>query len=105
MGHLKVTNVTLHMADQIVKRPLGVLEDFSVKIGAIIDVKQGRLTLEVGDDKVTFNLASTLAKPMIEDTCYAVDIVDESMFDYWTGSLLGDPLEALIAFDDFSEDE
>ncbi|XP_074299797.1 uncharacterized protein LOC141630964 [Silene latifolia] len=137
MGHLKVTNVTLQMADRTVKRPLGVLEDVSVKIGkffipvdfivldmtedsqipiilgrpflhtvgAIIDVKKGRLTLEVGDDRVTFNLASTLAKPMIEDTCYAVDIVDESMFDYWTGSLLGDPLEALIALDDFAEDE
>ncbi|XP_074271310.1 uncharacterized protein LOC141595243 [Silene latifolia] len=73
--------------------------------GAIIDVKQGRLTLKVGDDMVTFNLASTLAKPMIEDTCYAVEIVDESMFDYWMGSLLGDPLEALIALDDFAEDE
>ncbi|XP_074277438.1 uncharacterized protein LOC141601074 [Silene latifolia] len=31
---------------------------------AIIDVKQGRLTLEVGDDKVIFNLASTLARPI-----------------------------------------
>ncbi|XP_074297477.1 uncharacterized protein LOC141628205 [Silene latifolia] len=105
MGYLKVTNVTLQMADRTVKRPLGVLEDVPVKIGAIIDVKHGRLTLEVGDDRVTFNLASTLAKPIIEDTCYVVDIVDESMFDYWTGSLLGDPLEALIALDDFAEDE
>ncbi|XP_074288251.1 uncharacterized protein LOC141613417 [Silene latifolia] len=136
MGHLKVTNVTLQMADRTVKRPLGVLEDVPVKIGkffilvdfivldmaedtqipiildrpllhttgAIIDVKQGRLTLEVGDDKVTFNLASTLAKPMIEDTCYAIDIVDKSMFHYWTGSLLGDPLKGLIALDDFAED-
>ncbi|XP_074315098.1 uncharacterized protein LOC141651278 [Silene latifolia] len=137
MGHLKVTNVTLQMADRTFKRPLGVLEDVPVNIGkffipvdfivldmaedtqipiilgrpflhtagAIIDVKQGSLTLEVGDDRVTFNLATTLAKPMIEDTCYAIDILDESMFDYWTGSLLGDPLEALIALDDFAEDE
>ncbi|XP_074313911.1 uncharacterized protein LOC141649111 [Silene latifolia] len=136
MGHLKVTNMTLQMADRTVKRPLGILEDVPVNIGkffihvdfivldmgediqiliilgrpflntagAIIDVKQGRLTLEVGDDKVTFNLASTLANPTIEDTCSAVDIVDESMFDYWTGSLLGDALDALIALDDFAED-
>ncbi|XP_074282896.1 uncharacterized protein LOC141607445 [Silene latifolia] len=114
MRHLKVTNVTLQMADRTVKRSLGVLEDVPVKIGkffipvdfivldmaedtqipiilgrpflhtvgGIIDVKQGPLTLEVGDDSVTLNLASTLAKPMIEDTCYAIDIVDESMFDY-----------------------
>ncbi|XP_074297309.1 uncharacterized protein LOC141628018 [Silene latifolia] len=107
MGHLKVTNVTLQMADRTVKRPLGVLEDVPVKIGKFFMPVDfiGHLTLEVGDDRVTFNLASTLAKPMIEDTCYVVDIVDESMFDYWTGSLLGDPLEALIALDDFAEDE
>ncbi|XP_074315885.1 uncharacterized protein LOC141652167 [Silene latifolia] len=136
MGHLKVTTVTLQMADRTVKRPLGVLEDVPIKIGklfipvdfivldmaedtqiliilgrpflhtagAIIDVKQGRLTLEVGDDKVTFNLASTLPKPMIEDTCYVIDVVDESMFDYWTRSLLGVPLEAFIALIDFPED-
>ncbi|XP_074288612.1 uncharacterized protein LOC141613769 [Silene latifolia] len=33
MGHLKVTNVTLQMADRTVKRPLGVLDDVSVNIG------------------------------------------------------------------------
>ncbi|XP_074277237.1 uncharacterized protein LOC141600877 [Silene latifolia] len=136
MRHLKVTNVTLLMANQTVKHPLGVLEDIPVKIGkffihvdfivldmaedtqiliilgrpflhtvgAIIDVKQGRLTLEVGDDMVTFNLSSKLVRPMIEDTCYAINIVDESMFDYWMGSLLGDPLETLIALDDFADD-
>ncbi|XP_074306074.1 uncharacterized protein LOC141641302 [Silene latifolia] len=87
MGHLKVTNVTLQMADRTVKRPLGVLE---------------YVPIQIGDYRVTFNLASMLAKPMIEDTCYAVDIVDEYMFDYWTGSYLGDPLEALITLDDFA---
>ncbi|XP_074298536.1 uncharacterized protein LOC141629432 [Silene latifolia] len=136
MGNLKVTSVTLQMADRTVKRPLGVLEDVPVKIGkffipvdlivldmaedtqipiilgrpflhtagVVIDVKHGRLTLEVGGDKVTFNLATTLAKPMKEDTCYVVDIVDESLFDYWTRSFIRDPLEALIVLDYYAED-
>ncbi|XP_074277840.1 uncharacterized protein LOC141601452 [Silene latifolia] len=129
MGHLKVTNVTLQMADRTLEDipgkigkffipvdfiVLDMVEDTQIPIilgrpflhtaGAIIDVKQGRLTLEVGDDKVTFNLANTLAKPMIEDTRYAIEIVDESMFDYWTGYLLGDPIEALIVLDDLAED-
>ncbi|XP_074298538.1 uncharacterized protein LOC141629434 [Silene latifolia] len=124
MGNLKVTSVTLQMADRTVKRPLGVLEDVPVNIGkffipvdfivldidedtqipiilgrpflhtprAVIDVRHARLTLDIGGDKVIFNLATTLAKPMIEDTCYAVDIVTEFIFDYWTGSLIRDPL-------------
>jgi len=33
--------------------------------GAIIDVKQGRLTLEVGEDKVTFYLQDAMKSPMI----------------------------------------
>ncbi|XP_074277719.1 uncharacterized protein LOC141601343 [Silene latifolia] len=95
--------IVLDMAEDT-QIPIILSRPFLHTTGAIIDVKQGRLTLEVGDDKVTFNLASTLAKPIIEDTCYAVVIVDESMFEYWTGSLIADQLEALIGLDDFAED-
>ncbi|XP_074298004.1 uncharacterized protein LOC141628803 [Silene latifolia] len=109
LGHLKMTNITLQMADRSVRRPLGILEDVPVKVGiilvdfivldiaedtrtyiilgrpflctagAIIDVKLGRLTLEVGDDVITFSLPETLSRPMIEDTCYSVDIMDECL--------------------------
>ncbi|XP_074266220.1 uncharacterized protein LOC141588690 [Silene latifolia] len=107
IGNLKVTSVTLQMADRYGRRypdSHNIGSTILTYCGGHKDAKQGRLTLEKGDEKVTFNLASTLAKPMIEDTCYAIDIVDESMFDYWTGSLIGDPLEALIVLDDFAED-
>ncbi|XP_021773612.1 uncharacterized protein LOC110737583 [Chenopodium quinoa] len=88
MGDLKVTNITLQMADRTVKYPLGIIEDVPVRVGkfyipvdfvvldmakdtqipiilgrpflhtagAIIDVKNGKLTLSVGDDNITFNL-------------------------------------------------
>ena len=109
MGELKVTNITLQMADRSVKYPLGVLEDVPVRVGkfyipvdfvvldmqedsqipiilgrpflhtagAVIDVKSGKLTLSVGDDKVTFNLNSALKSPMLEEEqCYRIDVVD-----------------------------
>ncbi|XP_074305599.1 uncharacterized protein LOC141640817 [Silene latifolia] len=100
---IPVDFIVLDMAEDT-QIPIILGRSFLHTAGAIIDVKQGRLTLKVEDDKVTFNLASTLAKPMIEDTCYAIDIVDESMFYYWTRSLLRDPLEALIALHDFADD-
>ncbi|XP_074315448.1 uncharacterized protein LOC141651646 [Silene latifolia] len=110
LGHLKMTNITLQMADRSVRRPLGILEDVPVKVGkffipvdffvldiaedtrtqiilgrpflctagAIIDVKLGRLTLEVGDDVITFSLPETLSRPMIEDT-YDEDDVEEPL--------------------------
>ena len=97
MGELKVTNITLQMADRSVKYPLGILEDVPVRVGkffipvdfvvldmaedtqipiilgrpflhtagAIIDVKNGKLTLSVGDDNVTFNLGKVLKGPML----------------------------------------
>ncbi|XP_056695201.1 uncharacterized protein, partial [Spinacia oleracea] len=100
MGDLKVTNITLQMADRSVKYPLGVLEDVPVRVGkffipvdfvvldmeedrqipiilgrpflhtagAIIDVKNGKLTLNVGDDKVTFNLTHVAKSPMVEES-------------------------------------
>ncbi|XP_074278246.1 uncharacterized protein LOC141601840 [Silene latifolia] len=140
LGHLKMTNITLQMADRSVRRPLGILEDVPVKVGkffipvdfivldiaedtrtqiilgrpflctagAIIDVKLGRLTLEVGDDLITFSLPETLYRPMIEDTCYSVDIVDESAYEFWSDSLVKDPQDSLMFLDeyaDFSDDE
>ncbi|XP_074290773.1 uncharacterized protein LOC141617476 [Silene latifolia] len=140
LGHLKMTNITLQMANRSVRRPLGILEDVLVKVGkffilvdfivldiaedtrtqiilgrlflctagAIIDVKLGRLTLEVGDDVITFSLPETLSRLMIEDTCYSVDIVDESAYEFWSDSLVKDPQESLMFLDecaDFSDDE
>ncbi|XP_074304142.1 uncharacterized protein LOC141638700 [Silene latifolia] len=101
LGHLKTTNITLQMADRSVRRPLDIAEDTRTQIilgrpflctaGAIIDVKLGRLTLKVGDDVITFSLPETLSRPMIEDTCYSVDIIDESAYEFWSDSLVKDP--------------
>jgi len=127
MGPLKMTSVTLQMADRSVKRPIGLLEDVPVRIGkyfipvdfvvldidedvnipiilgrpflntagAVIDVGNGRLTLQIGDDKVTFNLAKALRAPMIEETSYCIDIVDDAVADTWDSPLSLDTFDVL----------
>ncbi|XP_050909797.1 uncharacterized protein LOC127123636 [Lathyrus oleraceus] len=45
--------------------------------GAIIDVKKGKLTFEVGEEKVEFALAQFLQAPTIEDSCCLLDVIDE----------------------------
>ena len=45
--------------------------------GANIDVKNGSLTLTVGDDKVTFNLNAGLKHPMIQQSCYAICTINK----------------------------
>ncbi|XP_074298623.1 uncharacterized protein LOC141629541 [Silene latifolia] len=108
LGHLKMTNITLQMADRSIPAPVILGRPFLCTAGAIIDVKLGRLTLEVGDDVITFSLPETLSRPMIEDTCYYVDIIDESAYEFWSDSLVKDPQESLMFLDecaDFSDDE
>lgn len=97
MGYMKPTNVSLQLADRSAKYPIGVLEDFLVRMGeyfmsidfvimdinkdcqipmnlgrpflattgAIIDVNKGKLTFEVGDEKIEFILAKLLKNPSL----------------------------------------
>ncbi|XP_050909004.1 uncharacterized protein LOC127122759 [Lathyrus oleraceus] len=45
--------------------------------GAIIDVKRGKITFEVGEEKIEFILSQFLKAPAIDDTCCFMDIIDE----------------------------
>ncbi|XP_021718795.1 uncharacterized protein LOC110686477 [Chenopodium quinoa] len=99
---LKVTNITLQMADRSVKYPLGILEDVPVRVGAIIDVKIGKLTLSVGDDNITFNLGMVLKGPMLEENCCSIDVIDVIDViseDSLPQILARDPLEEVLCGD------
>ncbi|XP_058726334.1 uncharacterized protein LOC131597667 [Vicia villosa] len=45
--------------------------------GAMIDVKRGKMTFEVGDEKVEFILSKSLRAPVIDDSCCGIDIIVE----------------------------
>ncbi|XP_050893364.1 uncharacterized protein LOC127099736 [Lathyrus oleraceus] len=45
--------------------------------GAMINVKRGRMTFEVGDEKVEFILSKFLKVPTMDDSCCEIDIIDE----------------------------
>ncbi|XP_050915252.1 uncharacterized protein LOC127130251 [Lathyrus oleraceus] len=98
--------MSLQLVDQSVKYPIGILEDIPVRIGqlyiptdfvvmdirededipillgrtflsivgAIINVKRGKMT---GDEKVEFILSKFLKVPPIDDSCCAINIIDE----------------------------
>lgn len=57
--------------------PIILGRPFLATPGAIVDVKKGKLTFEVGDEKVKFILAQFLKAPVIEYLCCLLDIVDE----------------------------
>ncbi|XP_021668155.2 uncharacterized protein LOC110655957 [Hevea brasiliensis] len=50
---------------------------FLATIGAIIDVKNGCLTLKVGDEEVEFNLFQAIKHKSESDECLRVNIIDK----------------------------
>nr|XP_017239591.1 PREDICTED: uncharacterized protein LOC108212377 [Daucus carota subsp. sativus] len=63
--------------DEDVEMPIILGRPFLDTAGTTIDVKAGKLILNVGDEKVEFDLKKALKMPLIDATCFNVDIVDE----------------------------
>ncbi|XP_074265096.1 uncharacterized protein LOC141587514 [Silene latifolia] len=77
-------------------------EDYNVPIilgrpclatgGAMIDVKSGKLSLQVGEDRVEFELHKSMEAPSLGDTCCIVDILENPMEEHDPKASSMDPL-------------
>ncbi|XP_021770490.1 uncharacterized protein LOC110734641 [Chenopodium quinoa] len=135
MGDLKVTNITLQMANRSVKYPLGILNDVPIRVGkffipvdfvildmaedtqipiilgrpfphiagAIIEVKNGKLILSIGDVNITFNLGRVMKGPMLEEKCCSIDVIDIICHDSLPQVLTRDPLEEVREVDEIEQ--
>lgn len=45
--------------------------------GAVIDIKRRKMNFEVGDEKLEFILSKFLMAPAIDDSCCAINIINE----------------------------
>ncbi|XP_058009520.1 uncharacterized protein LOC131183217 [Hevea brasiliensis] len=72
---------------------------------AIIDVKNGRLTLKVGDEEVEFNLCRAMKYKPMSNECLKVDIIDKLVEEEFQKRYPKDPLEAYIVHSRTVEDE
>ncbi|XP_057985287.1 uncharacterized protein LOC131170238 [Hevea brasiliensis] len=68
--------VVLKMEEDV-QIPIILGKPFLATAGAIIDVKNGRLSLKVGDEKVKFNLFRVIKHKLELDECLRVDIIDK----------------------------
>ncbi|XP_057996500.1 uncharacterized protein LOC131175843 [Hevea brasiliensis] len=128
VGELKPTTISLQLANQSVKYPVGILENIPIKVGkffipvdfvilemeedvqiptilgrpflatsrAIIDVKNGRLTLKVGEEEVEFNLLKAIKHKLKPNECLRVDIIDKLVEEEFHKTYSEDPPEACI---------
>jgi len=60
-------------------------------------VKNSRLSLQVGDEKVKFSLPESMASPTTDDSCYRVNILESTLNqEAKTCHSVQDPLEAAL---------
>ncbi|XP_050919748.1 uncharacterized protein LOC127137320 [Lathyrus oleraceus] len=57
--------------------PILLGRPFLSTTGAMINVKRGKMTFEVGDEKVEFILSKFMKAHSMDDSCCAIDIIDE----------------------------
>ncbi|XP_017982314.1 PREDICTED: uncharacterized protein LOC108663240 [Theobroma cacao] len=73
--YIPVDFIVLETEDDI-QIPLILGRPFLATTRANIDVKNGKITFKVGEEKVVFNLFNATNYPYI-DSCYKVDLVNE----------------------------
>jgi len=63
----------------------------------MINVKNGKLSLQVGDEKVEFSLPQYLASPTLGDSCCRVDVLEKALNqEAKTHHSMEDPLEVML---------
>ncbi|XP_057984586.1 uncharacterized protein LOC131169383 [Hevea brasiliensis] len=92
---IPVDFIVLEMEEEV-QIPIILRRLFLATAGAIIDVKNGQLTLKVGDKEVEFNLFITMNHKLKPDECFKIDIVNKQIEEEFHKAHLEDPLEACI---------
>ncbi|XP_074266219.1 uncharacterized protein LOC141588689 [Silene latifolia] len=64
--------------------------------GAMIDVKNGKLFLQVGDDKMEFSLEKSMKSPSKSDSCCRVDVLEDCLNEHNLEPSYLDPLEVCL---------
>ena len=77
------------------KVPLILGIPFLKTAGAVIDVKDGRLTLNVGDERVTFTFSKVVKMPIMDEVHY-IDILERDLEEFREMVEDKDPLQAII---------
>eukprot|EP00257_Ricinus_communis_P016231 XP_015574332.1 uncharacterized protein LOC107261208 [Ricinus communis] len=78
------------------KVPIILGRPFLATGGATIDMKNGKITFEVGDEKVEYSLTSSIGSPSKKETIYRVDALDETVEVKTADLQLDDLLQTIL---------
>ncbi|XP_020258937.1 uncharacterized protein LOC109835369 [Asparagus officinalis] len=76
--------------------PIILRISFLAIVGTVIDVKNGKLSLNIGGKKVNFDLFSAMKFLLINDNCCRIDTVDMVVREDFTRYISSDPHEKCL---------
>ncbi|XP_020263244.1 uncharacterized protein LOC109839226 [Asparagus officinalis] len=85
--------------------PIILGRPFLANTGVIIDVKSGRLSLNIEGETVEFDLSNTMKLPLTDKICYKVDVIDKCTHEQIANNNSADPLEKCLVSDCSINDE
>ncbi|KAG9453456.1 hypothetical protein H6P81_006360 [Aristolochia fimbriata] len=87
--------------------PLILGRPFLATAAALIDVKQGKLTLRLNDEEIVFDIKQAIKSPSnsCDDTCYFIDVIDECAKHVQQEVMMKDSLERCLAQSCTKEDD
>ncbi|KAG9450305.1 hypothetical protein H6P81_010270 [Aristolochia fimbriata] len=87
--------------------PLILGRPFLATAAALIDVKQGKLTLRLNDEEIVFDIKQANKSPsnFCDDTCYFIDVIDECAEHVQQEVMMKDSLERCLTQSCIKEDD
>lgn len=76
--------------------PIILGRPFLATARAIIDMKKGKITFEVGDEKMEYTLTNSMTSPSMGETVYRVDALDEVIEEEAFNLQLDDSLQTVL---------
>ncbi|XP_020260559.1 uncharacterized protein LOC109836923 [Asparagus officinalis] len=101
--YIPVDFVLLKIKDS--KIPIILGRPFLATAGVVIDVKNGKLFLNIGDEKMNFDLFSAMKFPLIDDTCCMIDTIDMVVREDFTRDISSDPREKCLVKNGVPDDD
>ncbi|GJY33824.1 hypothetical protein Tco_0418293 [Tanacetum coccineum] len=82
---------------EVHKIPIILERPFLSTVHAMIDVFNKKISFEVGNKTITFDLKKSMKfPPLDDDTCHSVDIIDLSIIDHVQEILPSDPFDSIL---------
>ena len=95
--HITTDFVVLNYQNEPID-PLIFGRPFLATVGAIIDVKEGRICLNIGNIPMTFDMEKLIKRPLIDNQAFYVDDTSESAEVSLVDQCSDDPIEKVLTF-------